>query len=86
MITRGVSHCGHAIYIKKYLKAKEELWKFKYFTVPKYDLQKYPQRETKILKDVITPCYSQVFTQAKISDVSKILILKETYYIGAKIP
>jgi hypothetical protein len=25
--TRGVSHCGLAIYIKKYLKAKQELWK-----------------------------------------------------------
>jgi hypothetical protein len=24
---RGVSHCGLAIYIKKYFKAKEELWK-----------------------------------------------------------
>jgi hypothetical protein len=23
---RGVSHCGLAIYIKEYLKAKEELW------------------------------------------------------------
>jgi hypothetical protein len=31
--TRGVSHCGLAIYIKKYLKAKEELWKLKYFTM-----------------------------------------------------
>jgi hypothetical protein len=30
-LTRGVSHCGLAIYIKKYLKAKEELWKLKYF-------------------------------------------------------
>jgi hypothetical protein len=30
-ITRGVTHFGLAIYIKKYLKAKEELWKFKYF-------------------------------------------------------
>jgi hypothetical protein len=28
MKTRGVSHCGLAIYIKEYLKAKEELWKF----------------------------------------------------------
>jgi hypothetical protein len=28
---RGVSHCGLAIYIKIYLKAKEELWKFKYY-------------------------------------------------------
>jgi hypothetical protein len=29
----GMSHCDLAIYIKKYLKAKEELWKFKYFTM-----------------------------------------------------
>jgi hypothetical protein len=34
-----VSHCGLAIYLK-YLKAKEELWKFKYFTMQKYNLQK----------------------------------------------
>jgi hypothetical protein len=33
--TRGVSHCGLAIYIKNYLKAKEELWKLKYFTMQK---------------------------------------------------
>jgi hypothetical protein len=38
--TRGVSHCGLAIYIKKYLKAKEELWKLKYFTMQKHNLQK----------------------------------------------
>ncbi len=39
--TRGVSHCGLAIYSsKKYLKAKEELWKLKYFTMQKYNLQK----------------------------------------------
>jgi hypothetical protein len=38
--TRGVSHGGLAIYIKKYLKAKEELWKLKYFTMQKYNLQK----------------------------------------------
>jgi hypothetical protein len=25
LITKGVSHCGLAIYIKRYLKAKEEL-------------------------------------------------------------
>jgi hypothetical protein len=29
-ITRGATHCGLAIYIKKYLKAKKELWKLKY--------------------------------------------------------
>jgi hypothetical protein len=33
--TRGVSHFGLAIYIKKYLKANEELWKLKYFTMQK---------------------------------------------------
>jgi hypothetical protein len=50
--TRGVSHCGGlTIYIgKKYLKTKEELWKLKYFTMQKkYNLQKYPLKETKIL-------------------------------------
>jgi hypothetical protein len=50
-----VSHCGLAIYIKKYLKAKEELWKLKYFTMQKYNLQKEnPLKETKILQDIIT--------------------------------
>jgi hypothetical protein len=39
--SRGVSHChGLAIYIKKYLKAKEELWKLKYFTMLKYKSSK----------------------------------------------
>jgi hypothetical protein len=35
-----VSRGGLAIYIKKDLKAKEELWKLEYFTMPKYNLQK----------------------------------------------
>jgi hypothetical protein len=46
MKTRGVSHCDFAIYIKKYLKAKEELWKFKCFSMEKYNLQKNPLKET----------------------------------------
>jgi hypothetical protein len=33
--TRGVSHCGLAIYSKKHLKSKEEWWKFKHFTMQK---------------------------------------------------
>jgi len=53
-ITRSASHCGLAIYIQKYLKAKEELWKLKYFTMQKYNLQKGPLQETKILQDIIT--------------------------------
>jgi hypothetical protein len=42
LTTRGVSHCGLAIYIKNYLKAKEEeLRKLKYYlTMKKYNLQK----------------------------------------------
>ncbi len=39
--TRGsVTHYGLAIYIKKYRNTKEELWKFKYFTMQKYNLPK----------------------------------------------
>jgi len=32
---------------------KEELWKLKYFTMQKYNLQKNPLKETKILQDII---------------------------------
>jgi len=40
MRAQNVSHCGLAIYSTKYLKAKEEeLWKLKYFTIQKYNLQ-----------------------------------------------
>ncbi len=38
--TRGVLHHDLAIYITKHLNAKEELWKLKYFTMQKYNLQK----------------------------------------------
>jgi hypothetical protein len=51
---RGVSHYGLAIYILKYFKAKEEIWKFKYFTMQKYNLQKNPLQETKMLREIIT--------------------------------
>jgi hypothetical protein len=39
-VTRELPHCGLAIYIKKYLKAKKELWKLKYFIMRKYSFQK----------------------------------------------
>jgi len=45
-----VSHFGLAIYIKKYLKAKEELWKLKYFTLQKYNFQKILQKKQKSFK------------------------------------
>jgi hypothetical protein len=50
----GVSHCGLAIYIKKYLKAKEELWKLKYFATQKYQSSNNPLKEPKIGQDIIT--------------------------------
>jgi hypothetical protein len=51
MYNKGhTSHCGLAIYIKKYLKAKEELQKLRYFNVQKYN----PLKETNILQDIIT--------------------------------
>jgi hypothetical protein len=45
---KGVCHTVALPFdIKKYLKAKEEeLWKLKYFTMPKYNLQKNPLKET----------------------------------------
>jgi hypothetical protein len=49
-ITRGVSQCGLANYIKTHLKAKEELPKLKYLTMQKYN----PLKETKILQDIVT--------------------------------
>jgi hypothetical protein len=40
------------MYIKKYIKAKEELWKLKYFTMEKYKLhskkKKTPPKSFKI--------------------------------------
>jgi hypothetical protein len=62
-----VSHCDLAIYIKKYLKAKEEWWKFKYFTMQKYNLQINSLKETKILQDIIITLYNDIGCQTTIS-------------------
>jgi hypothetical protein len=40
--------CGLPIYIKKYLKAKEKVWKSKYLTMQKYNLQKHPYNLPKL--------------------------------------
>jgi hypothetical protein len=49
--------------------ANEELWKLKYFTMQKYNLQKYSLRETKILQILELYNESQVSTEAKISSL-----------------
>jgi hypothetical protein len=45
--TRGVSHGGLPFYIKKYLDAKEELWKL---PMQKYNLQKILYKKPKSFK------------------------------------
>jgi hypothetical protein len=69
-----VSHYGLAIYIKKHLQANKELWKFKYFTMQKYNLQKKNLNETKIPGDSITLITNLKFQHKPEYDFSKILI------------
>jgi len=49
-MTKGVCQ---TFYIKKYLNAKEELWKFKYFTMQKWS--KKPSKRNQNLQDITTP-------------------------------
>jgi hypothetical protein len=46
-IIRGASHCGLAICIKKYLKAKERIMETQIFHHAKIWSSKYPPEETK---------------------------------------
>jgi hypothetical protein len=50
---KGWVLCGLAIHTNKSLKAKEELWKLKNFTMQRYNLQSNPLKETKLLQDII---------------------------------
>jgi hypothetical protein len=76
VVRRGVSNHGLAIYIKKYLEAKEELLKFEYFTMQKYNLQTNPQKETKILQDNYNSITNLNFQHKPKYHLSEILILK----------
>jgi hypothetical protein len=60
--------------LKRYLKAKKELWKLKYFTMPEYNLQKNPLKETKILQVILTLITNLKFQHKPKYHVSKILI------------
>jgi hypothetical protein len=56
-------HNGLASYMKEYLKAKEELWKFQYFTMQKIIFRKKnPLKETKLFQNITTlsliPCFN----------------------------
>jgi hypothetical protein len=51
MVKQGVCHTVALPFtLKRYLKAKEELWKLKYFTMQKYNLQKILYKKRKILQ------------------------------------
>jgi hypothetical protein len=49
-----MSHCGLAIYIKKYLKAKRRIMGTQIFHHAKIQYFKNPLKETKILQDIMT--------------------------------
>jgi hypothetical protein len=52
---QGVCHSVTLTFtFKSILRQKEELWKFKYFTTQKYNLQKNPLKITKMLQHIIT--------------------------------
>jgi len=78
-ITRGVCVCGLAIYIKKYLKAKEEEFLMEtqlHFTMQKHNLQKKTSKTTKIPSRYY---YNSIITNLKFQHkpkyhLSKILI------------
>ncbi len=55
MVKQGVLHIVALPFtLKSILRQKKEFWKFKYFTMQKYNLQKNPLQQTKILQDIIT--------------------------------
>jgi hypothetical protein len=74
--TRGVSHWGLAIYLKKYLNTKQELWKLKYFTMQKFNLQKLLKKKPKSFKIYYNSITNLKFEHNPKYHLSKILISK----------
>jgi len=70
----GVSHCGLAIYNKKYLKAKEELWKIKYFTMQNCNLQKKSSKRNQNPSQYYNSITNLKFQHKPKYHLSKILI------------
>ncbi len=76
-----VSHGGLAIYIEKYLKAKEELWKLKYFTMQKYiNLQINPLTKKKKQKTQNPSRYHNSRTNLKFQHKPKCIIFQKSSY------
>jgi hypothetical protein len=72
-----VSHSGLAIYTKKYFKVKQELWKFKYFTKQKYNIQKQSSKRNQNLSR-----YRDSIVTGK--EVTKQLVFDGLYSVNAK--
>jgi hypothetical protein len=51
--------------LKSIGRQKKNLWKLKYFTRKKYNLQKNPLKETKILQDIIITLITNLKIQHK---------------------
>jgi hypothetical protein len=65
--------------LKSILRQKrEELWKLKYFTKQKYNLQKNPRKETKILQRYY---YNSIITNLKFQTQAKISSFKNPHII-----
>jgi hypothetical protein len=72
---KRVSHHGLAIYIQKYLKAKQDLWKLKYFTMQNIIYKKYSTRNQNASK-YYNSVINLKFQHKPKYHLSKILILK----------
>jgi hypothetical protein len=70
----GVSHCGLAIYIKKCLKAKEELWKLEYFNMQNIIFQKSSKRNQNPSR------YYNSVTNLKFQPQAKNIIFQKSSY------
>ncbi len=66
-------HCGLAIYIKKYLKAKEELWKLKYISPCKNIIF---QKSSKRNQNPSRSYYNSIITNLKFQHKHKISSFK----------
>jgi hypothetical protein len=82
-----VPHCGLAGHIKKDLKAKEELWKLKYFTIAKNIIFKKSSKRNQNPSRYYNPITNLKFQHKPKYHLSKTLKQKKTYYyLGAKVP
>jgi len=76
IVKRVVSHHGLAICIKMCLKAKEDLWKFKYFTMQKHNLQQKSSKRNQIPSRYYNSTTNLKFRHKPKYHLSKILIIK----------